>query len=320
MVVVGVVEQFKLERLARAVTGLGQQRFGLGITLGLAQLGPGRCHRFEAVDKIRNERVARGLALAHHLVGDHVAIDGIGERGTHSYIIKRLMLEVVLVVVSPHVATDLHLFRVLLLHLLEALDRHVVGEIEFTGQITVQLGVGGLDRQVSDLVDHRLGVVPVVGVALDIDALVDYPILQLVGTVGDHVGRLGPLVTKLLDHLLRYRISGGVGQHADEIGDRFFQLDLEGVIVHRLHAQGIGRLLAADDVGRIDDGRDFHVPGIGRGGLGIHCPLEGELEIVGGDGIPVGPLGIFAQVEHEVFVVLGFPGFGHAGQGLTLGA
>ena len=111
-----------------------------------------------------------------------------------------------------------------------------------------------------------------------------------------------------------------MGEHADEVRHRLLQLHLEGVIVHRLHAQGVGRLLARDDVGGIDDGRDLHVPGVRRGRLGIHRALEGKDEVMSGDGIPVGPLGILAQVEHVMFVVLGFPGLGDARQGFTLGA
>ncbi len=229
------------------------------------------------------------------------------------------MLEVVLVVVGAYITADLHLVRVLLLHLLEALDRHVVGEIDFTGQVAVQLGVGGLDWQVGHLLDHRLGVVPVAGVALNVDTLVDHPIFQHIGAVGNHVTGLGPLVTKLLDHFLGHRIGGGVREHADEVRHRLLQLHFEGVIVAGFHPQGVGRFLATDDVGRIRDGRDLHVPGVRRSRLGIHGPLEGEDEVMGGDRIPIGPLGIFAQVEHEVFVVLGFPGLGDAGQGFTLG-
>ena len=239
VVVVGVVEQLELERLARAETGFGQQLFRLGIALCLGQLGPGRRHRLEAVHEIRDQGVARGFPLAHHLVGDHVAVDGIGERGTHPHVIKRLLLEVVLVVVGTDVAAHLHLVRQILLHLLETLDGHVVGEIHFAGQVAVQLGVGGLDRQIGHLVDDGLGVVPVVFVALDVDALVDHPILQHIGAVGYHVAGLGPLVTELLDHLLRHRVGGGVGEHADKVRHRLLQLHLEGVVVHRLHAQRI---------------------------------------------------------------------------------
>ena len=41
---------------------------------------------------------------------------------------------------------------------------------------------------------------------------------------------------------------------------------------------------------------------------------------MGSDRITVGPLGVFTQVEDEVFVVLGFPGLGHGGEHFTLGA
>ena len=312
VVVVGVVEQLELQRLAGIETGLLQQLFCLGIALGLGHLRPFRSNRLEAIDEVRHQGVTRRLALTHHLVGDHITIDGVGERSTDTHIVKRLLLDVVLVVVSTNITGHFQLVRLLFLHLLEALDGHLIGDVHFARQIAAQVSVGRLDGQIDHLVDDGLAIVPVVLVALNFDALVHHPVLQGIGTVGYHIFRLGPLVTELLDHFLRYRIGGGVGEHADEVRDRFLELHFEGVVVGRLHAQRISRLFTCDDLGGIGNGRDLQIPGVRRGGFRINGTLESKNEIVGSDRGTVGPLGIFAHMEDVVLVILGFPRFSHS--------
>ena len=86
-------------------------------------------------------------------------------------------------------------------------------------------------------------------------------------------------------------------QHLREIGQRRNDLDLQRVVVNRLHAQ-IGRpACARDDFGGVHHLHQFHVPGVFRRGCRIDQALPGVDEITRDDRIAVRPFRLGAQVE-----------------------
>ncbi|MNH07971.1 hypothetical protein D3C79_673740 [compost metagenome] len=153
------------------------------------------------------------------------------------------------------------------------------------------------DLQVDHLVQHRMGIVPVVGIALGDQALVRGPLLECEGAVGDDVARLDPLMAKLLDDRLGRREGGVVGQGLQEEGDRVFQGDLQGVGIDRLDAERLWCLFALDDVTGVDHAGQLDEPGVVGGVLGVGRPLP-AIDVIGrGDRLAVGPLGLGSELE-----------------------
>ena len=105
-------------------------------------------------------------------------------------------------------------------------------------------------------------------------------------------------------------------EHGYEIRDGLLELNFEGVVVGRLHTQRISRLLASNDLCSIGNSWHLQVPGVWRSCLGVNCTLESIYKVMCGDRFTIRPLGIFAQVEDVVLVILGFPGLRDTGNNL----
>ncbi len=108
-----------------------------------------------------------------------------------------------------------------------------------------------------------------------------------------------------------------VGQKLKEIRGRGVQRDLERMIVNRLDAKLIDRLLASGSIfGILDD--EQHA-GITGSRFRVHQTAEGELEVASGNRIAVRPFRVVAQMEGIDRAILGnIPGFRYAGNGLAV--
>ena len=293
---VGVVEDIYVQGLARAVSGLAQQRLGLGDPLLLAHQLARRALEFEAVHNGRCQAEGRELALSQDLLGDGVPVDGKRQRLAYLGVIERFALGVEHVVVGGQGRYAHQLLRTLLLELLVLLQR-IAGVVQLAGAIAVVGGGVGDYLQIEHLVQHRMLVVPVIGVALGDETLVGSPLLEHEGAVGDDVARLDPLMSELLYGRPGGREGGVVGEGLQEEGHRVLQCDLQGMGVECLDAQRIRALLALHHVTGVGDTGQLDEPGIVGGILGVRRPLP-AIDVIGcRHRLAVGPLGIGSQFE-----------------------
>ena len=75
MLFVGVVEQWKLKRVTRAVSRVEQQLFGLRFTFGLTQLLPIIDYGLVTVRDIGSHTVSGYFTGIEYLFANHVAVD-----------------------------------------------------------------------------------------------------------------------------------------------------------------------------------------------------------------------------------------------------
>ena len=295
----GVVDVGEADRLVGAVSGLGQQFLGLGVTLGLGHLGGRGIRRHETGGRRRREVVGRDLAALQDVVDDHVAIDGVGNRLTDAHVLERLgLLRRGLVDVEVIGAQLRHRERLVGLRFLHrrVLTGRNVRLVDFTGLEAGDALVLVVDGEEVDRGDDGLGVVPVFRVALDRHPLAGRVFGEDIGAVADDVFGFRPVGAELLDHRLRDREQRGVRGHADEIRHRLGQRDLKGLVVDRLDAQIGDRELACDDiVGILHTGETEEIRVV-RSGLGIDGALPAVDEVAGLDRIAIGPHRV-AQVE-----------------------
>ena len=146
--------------------------------------------------------------------------------------------------------------------------------------------------------------------------------VQNEGAVAQHGVRAGAegALSQALIECLVHRVEGGEIHQVQEVGNGNGQLHLQGLFVHCGDAQLALIHLAGDDLGGVLDLADVahHVAVLGGGG-GISRALPGEHEVVGGNGIAVGPVGILTQVEGVGAAVLAhLVALGNGGNGLTV--
>ena len=189
-------------------------------------------------------------------------------------------------------------------------------------QIPGQIAVGGgtllVDGDEGDASQHRMGAIPVVGVRSQLQLLVHYPVAQYEGAVAHQLAGLGPLVAVLFHAGPVQGRQAGVGQQAQEVGHRLGERHLQGMVIHGLHPERLGRQLALDYLVHLVEVGQLGKPGEGGRLLGIHQLAPAIDEVGGAHRIPVGPAGIRPQMERELPVVLVLPACGHTGQHLAV--
>ena len=196
---------------------------------------------------------------------------------------------------------------------LEQFDRHVViCHVDFAAAVAVNVCNFRRNWQVSDLIDNSFGVIPVSRATLQHDTFVDGPCFQFVCAVADVVFWLSPFVAKFLNNAFVHRLHRGVGQHFNKIRDRFGQSHLQGMVINRLHTQGIRAFLTADDVIDVFDVAVLQVAFIRRGCFWISQALPAEHEILSSHRVAVGPFCFRTQVESPDFEIFVFPAGGDA--------
>lgn len=182
-----------------------------------------------------------------------------------------------------------------------------VGDVDLAAAEAVDVADFGSDRQEGRLIDHRLLVVPVARAALQHNALVHHPLFQTVSAVADIVGGQRPFVAEFLHYRALHRFERRVAQHADEIRHRFAQRHLQRLVVQRLDAEGLWRLLTGQDIVDIVDFGVLQVAGIGRGDFRIGQALPAVDEVLRGHRAAVAPHRAGAQVEGPLLIILVFP-------------
>lgn len=157
----------------------------------------------------------------------------------------------------------MNFFRDLFFQLLEQFNRHVViGHVDFTAAIAVNVSHFRRNWQVGHLVNNGFGVVPVVGITLKHNALVNHPVLQFIRTVSDNVGGLSPLIAVFFNGGFRNRRNGRVHEQFVEIRNRFAQGDFKSMIINRFHTEIGDRLFTGDNVINIDDMTVLQITGV----------------------------------------------------------
>jgi hypothetical protein len=150
------------------------------------------------------------------------------------------------------------------------------------------------------------------------------PGLELERAVGDDVRRLGPLVAELVDGLLVHGQERVVRGLLHEPRLRRRQLDLEGLVVDRGHADFVaqggavvllrvtgGVLVRTDDAGELVR--------VVRSQLGRDGALPRVLEVTGHDRIAVRPLESIAKDEGDGLAVLArLEALGRGGHGIEI--
>ena len=238
-------------------------------------------------------------------VDDRLLVDGVGDGLTDPDVLQRRVA--VTDATGAGVHGQLVEAALLALHdldvrvLLEALDAargDVVGGVDLALFQRGDHGVGVGEHPEDDPVDRRLAA-PVVGVGLHGPVLAPAQLGQGVGAGADAVGRLvGPELVG--GDVLVDVLGDDVDVHGGQLGVRHRRGDLEGHVV---------------------DGRGVEV--LGRGEvvepLLVPGPVDRVGDVLGGEGLTVGPLEAFAEVVGVgEAVVGGLPRLGQAGDGLEV--
>ena len=114
----------------------------------------------------------------------------------------------------------------------------------------------GGKRQVGHPLDTGVGIIPVLDVALGLDALIGHPVHQLVGAIAHQLAGLGPLFAKLADRFLVDRHEGALAYQLQEVGHLPLQRHFEDLVAFRLHSQGVEiERTGVDGLGIVDAGR-----------------------------------------------------------------
>ena len=89
MGLVGVIEEFKLQRIFLGVASFGQQLHGLRISLSLGPAGKVRLRGFKAGNVERGQVVRRNLASFSDVIDNNVTINGQGQCFTDAHVRKQ---------------------------------------------------------------------------------------------------------------------------------------------------------------------------------------------------------------------------------------
>ncbi len=307
----GVIQQRQLQRAIRAIAGGSQQGFRLSVKLGLTHALKLRRLRREARRYVRGKAPGRFFPGPQHLLRHHPTIDGHTQRQSHPLVRRRPFLGIKGVIVGAQLRRGIHLPRNILQQLLIHIFRERFGDIDIAGQIA--FGGGGLlvDRHKGDLLDHRFGVIPVVGVGHHYQLFIHDAIFQNIGAIAHQAAGPRP-VCPAVDVRLLYRVEGKAGGQVAEPRQRLIQLHPQGVGVDGGDPQGLRRGFAINDVLRVGDPRQRGKPGKRRRGFRVHQTPPAIDEVLSGDRRAVGPAGIIAQGKGPDAVIVALPAGRHA--------
>jgi len=203
----------------------------------------------------------------------------------------------------------------------EAVGEDVVGEVRLAGAEGAFVDAGIGDGEEFDGFDAARGCGGVAGVLGDEDVLVGFPLGQDERTVADEGAGLGPAGAAGVG-CAGFKDGGGVDGEpglvrgeGEQVGCGAGEGELE-----RAGVEGLGA-----DLGEIGEfaggvvggaGEDVEHVGVVGGELGVEDALDGEHEVLGGDGVAVGPEAVGSEVERVGETVGGdIPAGGGAGEG-----
>ena len=195
----------------------------------------------------------------------------------------------------------MQLARQVLLDPCELLGRHDVGHVELAGPVLAELGAGLGVVQVAHVRDARGGVVPVVRVSRGDHVRAHHPVLEHERAVRHELA--GPRVLRAV--LRQRRAVHGEGarmrEDAEQVRRRVRELDHDGAVVRRGHANRVRRLLAGHDGRGVQHGLEDLCVRRGRGR--IDEPAHAGDEIGRPHGIAVRPAQPVAQPERVLEAV-----------------
>ena len=161
--------------------------------------------------------------------------------------------------------------------------------------------------------------IPVVGIFAEANSVIDSPIFENVGAVGDHLAWFYPVISKFFDGIDGHRLQRRGSAEIQKERCRVLQAHLERLVIERFDAD----LREVRDLSFRKGLRILHVKElvvVAGGGLGRKRSFP-RLDKVMGSKLPsVTPLRIRTDLESVGLSVLGnAPRFGHSRTGLSLG-
>ena len=240
-----------------------------------------------AVGRRLHRAAELGIALVQD-VDERLAVHGEIERQPQIRIVERRRVAVQDQVGAVVHRRDLALRRRQLgLDVLQQRDRHFPreGDVEAARHEAQNRRAAVGHDGVVDAVEIRLALLPVVGVARDLDAFVLLELDELEGSGADRLGA----------HLRRRHVAGVHRRVAR--GEQRGQRRLRALQVHGDLVVAVGRDLV-----------DVAVPGLARIGAQLVLTLagqqiEGADHVLGGEGLAVMPLHALLQLERQVLAV-----------------
>ena len=321
----GVVEKLEFGKtLATREAGVGKEFLGGGQVVGDLRAG------VESGGIGRREVAGGHLAAAEHVADKALAVDGEREGAADAGVVQGFFLDVETEEERAEVNVRVEERGFFLPVDRDFRDRQRGRGMQLPGAKRALLGVLALDR-VEDGGAEFDGVTVPVGRALgDTDELVGLPLGEDEVAVADEVAGAGPGGTALGEAAVFFegrpmqRIPRGVADHRREVGHGIFGGEHQGVVGRGAGAE-LGEVGELAGVERLAVFQDVEQGGVFGGETrGENAPV-GENEIVGGDGIPVGPPGVGPEVKGprepvgRVFPALGHGGHGGGVRGVVLG-
>ena len=315
---VGVEENLEFrETCAAGETGFGEQLLRGGDVLRHAG------GRGEAGDAGWAEVSGGGLLSFGDVAHDARPVDAHREGAAHADIVERRLGDIETVDVGREQRGGVVGGRFLGLVNGDFGDGQRAGDVKLAGAEGAFLRVGAFDRIEDDLAEFHGGAVPVVFVAHAADELVGLPIDEGKVAVADEIAGARPKgaaavgAPEFLERGAVHGIPSGVADHGGQIRYGVVEREHEGAIVGRAGAdeRGVGDFARVEGLAVFEGEEERSVFG---GELGAEHPAVGEDEVVRGDGIAVGPLGVGAEVKGPGEVVGGdSPALGDGGDGLA---
>ena len=196
--------------------------------------------------------------------------------------------------------------------------------MQLAGAVGAFLRIGIFDAVKMNFIQPDPGCIPVMRISFHDDGLARLPIRQGEGSVADQPPGLGPVGVGLVEPTVffhraaMHRIPGPVAQQEEEVGGRMREFDAQSAVVQgadtnrrKIRRGGRREFLGSADVVIIITKR--------RTQRGRQDAAGAEDEIMGRDGVAVGPAGVTPQVKDiDQSVRRDFPFFGHAGHDMQV--
>src|SRR5262245_42114878 len=227
------VHHQEVERQGCLDAGLLEQRLGLG------EIALGDRKALLIIEVLRADPLVAGneLAVEHHLV-QRLAVDAELECLTHPRILAQRIVGLRSVAEIEHDAEEAERHRLpelelrRLAHRLDVGRQHALHDVEAARAQVREPHRAVDDRQVGDAVDEGAALVPVVGEALDDDAVLLHALDELVGAGAHRVQ--AELVAGRFGRLGRHHHAGPVGELGEQGRERRLEMERNGERIHHL--------------------------------------------------------------------------------------
>ena len=162
--------------MLRTKTGFSQQFFGFSNTFFERPWRILRRMQFHPTYFRLADNPRCSLPLPHHLLRNDVFIQRHIQRPAHARIIKRRAGCIELIVIRWKLRRDMQFIPHCFFQLRELVNRYAIHNVDFTGLIAIYVSRLWANRQISNFINNRMPIVPVIWVTLGNDALINHPL------------------------------------------------------------------------------------------------------------------------------------------------